>query len=204
MPIFVVGDVIDRGPDSRGVVELLCARGARGVRGNHEEWFVRYAHGAGLDSFALMPHIGGRATLASYGIDVSSSASLKHGHATIPKAHRAWLDALPVAMRLIVDGVPFWLAHAGVDGAAVTVEDPVRRMEALAREAPDDFLWSKRAAEDMAVLDGTVISGHTLLREPLDAGHAIMIDTGSGVWEDGALTAVVLPRRRFVTVGAGR
>jgi hypothetical protein len=54
----------------------------------------------------------------------------------------------------------------------------------------------------MATLDGPVVFGHTSLQDPVDAGHAIAIDTGSGVWPDGALTAVVLPRRRFVFVRA--
>ena len=38
MPVFILGDVGDRGPDTSGVTELLVQREARGVRGNHEDW----------------------------------------------------------------------------------------------------------------------------------------------------------------------
>lgn len=200
MPVVVVGDVIDRGPDSRGVLELLVARGARGVRGNHEEWFVCYTHGGGFDSFVLNPLIGGRATLQSYDIRDTSSAAVEAGWQKIPASHRAWVSALPAALRIVVDGHPFWVVHAGVSESAVTTEDPVQRMHVIARDAPQDLVWPSRDIREMGVLDAPVISGHVVRDDPKDEGHAIAIDTGCGTREDGALTAVVLPKRRFVTV----
>ncbi len=200
MPLFFVGDLVDRGPDSRGVVEFLAARGARGVRGNHEDWFVRYANGGGFDGVMLRPHLGGRATLDSYGIDSTSTRTIEADRSKVPAAHREWLTGLPLVLRLSVDGKPFWLVHAGVGGDAVTVEEPVARMHELVVDDPDSLLWPSRSLDDMATLDGPVIFGHTPIPEPVDAGHAIAVDTGSGVWDDGSLTAVVLPRRRFVSV----
>ncbi len=200
MPLFVVGDVIDRGPDSRGVVELLSARKARGVRGNHEEWFARFAAGGGFDSAALSSFVGGAAALSSYGIDERSTGAIEASWRKVPPAHRAWVGALPAAMRLVVDSVPFWLVHAGVSNVDVTLEDPVARMHELAATAAGGFLWQTLSPDEMATLDAPVISGHACRREPEDAGHAIAIDTGCGVWADGALTAVLLPSRRFVTV----
>jgi len=202
MPIFVVGDVVDRGPDSRGVVELLSSRGARGVRGNHEEWFARFAAGGGFDTAALSPFVGGRAALASYGIDATSPREIESLWRKIPPAHRAWVNALPAGLRLVVDGAPFWLVHAGVSNIAVTIEEPIARMHELATTAAGGLLWSTLSPDEMATLDGPVISGHVCRREPMDAGHAIVIDTGSGVWPDGALTAVLLPSRKFVSVSA--
>lgn len=200
MPLFVVGDVVDRGPDSRGVVDLLVARGARGVRGNHEEWFASFAAGRGLDALALSSVVGGRAALYSYGITERSIGAIEARRQAVPRAHAVWVNSLPVVLRLVVDDKPFWLVHAGVDGAQVTIEEPMGRMRELARESPDDFLWPKRLPDEMAVLDGPVILGHNPIRTPHDAGHAIMIDTGSGVWDDGMLSAVLLPSRRFVSV----
>lgn len=202
MPLFVVGDVVDRGPDSKGVIELLVARGARGVRGNHEDWFARFSAGGGFDSAALSSMVGGRAALSSYGIDDRSTGAIEARWREVPAAHRNWVTSLPVVLRLIVDGKPFWLVHAGVSDSAVTIEEPVARMHELAKESPDDFLWPSRSPEEMAVLDGPVVSGHVCRREPVDADHAIAIDTGCGVWDDGSLTAVVLPRRRFVSVSS--
>ena len=66
MPIFVVGDVNDRGPDTCGVIELLLKRGAGGVRGNHEDWLCQFVDGRGFDSMALNPMFGGAATLKSW------------------------------------------------------------------------------------------------------------------------------------------
>ena len=66
MPVFVVGDVCDRGPDTREVIEQLVARGARGVRGNHEDWLCQFVDGRGFDSVALNAMFGGAATLRSY------------------------------------------------------------------------------------------------------------------------------------------
>ena len=58
MRVFFVGDVIDRGPDSFGVVEQLMARGAAGVRGNHEEWMRRYINGEGFNGDVLQRQFG--------------------------------------------------------------------------------------------------------------------------------------------------
>ncbi len=120
MPLFVVGDVIDRGPDSRGVIDLLVARGARGVRGNHEEWFARFSAGRGLDAMALAAVVGGRAALDSYGITEHTLEQIEARYHVVPRSHARWVNSLPAVLRLVVDDKPFWLVHAGVDGAAVT------------------------------------------------------------------------------------
>lgn len=66
MPIICVGDVCDRGPDTRGVLDRLIERRALGVFGNHDLWLAAWASGEGFDRLAL--GIGGAATLASYGV----------------------------------------------------------------------------------------------------------------------------------------
>ncbi len=72
--IILLGDVIDRGPDSRNVIKILTALACRCklvfVRGNHEELLLN-----ALDDAAEIPRwlrIGGRATLASYGCETPS------------------------------------------------------------------------------------------------------------------------------------
>jgi hypothetical protein len=49
-------------------------------------------------------------------------------------------------------------------------------------------------------LASDIISGHTPQRTAVDVGHVIAIDTGCGIVDDGGLTVVVLPVRRFVAV----
>lgn len=198
-PVFVVGDLIDRGPDSRRVVELLLERGARGVRGNHEEWFCAWVSGQGFDSFALNPHMGGAATLASYGIHSRSNTEISEQRFRVPSDHRKFLLGLPTAMRLTVAGSPYWLVHAGVSSSLCVGLDPQKQMAWVVENEPDKLLWPKYDPDEMDRLDAPVIYGHVILDEPLDSGHAIGIDTGAGAG-DGALTALILPERRFVTV----
>ena len=46
----------------------MIERGARGVRGNHEEWFLDWLGGGNLEPIVFALHIGGRETLVSYGV----------------------------------------------------------------------------------------------------------------------------------------
>ena len=201
MPVFVVGDVNDRGPDTKLVIELLVEREARGVRGNHEEWLCRFADGGGFDTLALNPMFGGAATLKSYGIEGRSPREVEEQFRRIPRDHRAWLLSLPVALRIVIDGAPFWIAHAGVSASLCAGIDPIPRMSEIAEKEYFDLLWRGQEPKDMDELDGPVVYGHVPRQEPIDAGHAIGIDTGCGVRPNGKLTAVILPARRFVSVG---
>jgi len=202
MPVLVVGDMCDRGPDSRGVVELLAERGARGVIGNHDLWLRAWASGEGFDSFALHPAMGGLATLASYGVEARGAGAIEAESWRVPARHREWLRSLAVALDLEVMGERYWLVHAGVPTtdsfAGLRVAEVVPH---LAREKPASLLWPKTEPGDMLPLDRTVVMGHVPLRRPLDTGAVLAIDTGAGTLPGGRLTAVILPERRFVTVG---
>ena len=69
--LIFLGDLVDRGPDSRGVVERLMAvrdeRPARFLMGNHEEVFLRALRGE-KGAMRFFIRIGGRETILSYGI----------------------------------------------------------------------------------------------------------------------------------------
>lgn len=201
MPVFVVGDVNDRGPDTAGVIELLVKRGARGVRGNHEEWLCAFVDGRGFDTLAFNALFGGAATLKSYGIEGRTPREIESQRHRVPREHREWLLQMPAAIRLIVDGQPFWIVHAGVAASLAVSVDPIARMHEVAEREFWDLLWRSQDPDDMDELDGPVIYGHVPRASPIDAGHAIGIDTGSGTRADGTLTAVLLPSRRFVSVG---
>jgi serine/threonine protein phosphatase 1 len=201
VPVVVAGDLGDRGPDTAGVIERLVARGAVGVRGNHDEWLVRWANGRGFDTAALAPFMGGAVALASYGVQGRTPTEIEAESWRVPRAHAAWLDALPLALALEVQGQRYWVVHAGVPASVslrgVAVDDVVPH---LARTAPSLLLWSYNPPEDALPVDRTVVMGHMVVPEPVDLGHVIAVDTGSG-FPDGRLTAVILPERRFVTVG---
>lgn len=196
VPIIVVGDVCDRGPDTRGVVDLLIDRGAIGVFGNHDVWFAAWAAGEGFDRLAL--GIGGEATLRSYGVR-AEEAHLRTD--AVPEAHRNWLLELAVVIDLRVGGDRYWVIHAGIPSdealVGIAAEDVVPR---LALERPDDLLWRLNDPETLVPVDRPVIMGHLPGKAPLDAGHVIALDTGAAK-VGGRLTAVLLPDRRFVSVG---
>ncbi len=194
-PVVCVGDVCDRGPDTRGVLELLFARGAVGVFGNHDLWLAAWAAGEGFDRLAL--GIGGAATLASYGVRPDEADQRPDA---VPAAHRDWLLELSVVIDLRVAGERFWVVHGGIpsdvplDGMAW--DEVVPR---LAVERAADLMWRLNEPETMLAVDRPVIMGHLPRRSPLDAGHVLAIDTGAGK-PGGRLTALLLPERRFLTV----
>lgn len=204
LPVLVTGDVCDRGPDTRRVIDMLVERGARGVRGNHEEWLTAWVHRRGFESFALHPVMGGEATLASYGVAGETPRHIEMQWHMVPPEHRAWLADLALVVDLEVMGQRYWMIHAGVP--------PLSNMEPfsdgeiighLVQHDPHSLLWGGTHPHAMARLNQTVIMGHMALERPLDRGHVIGLDTGAGTREGGLLSAVVLPHRRFISVGPG-
>lgn len=196
LPLFVMGDVIDRGPDSAGVIERLVSRGARGVLGNHETWLLDWLGGRPLEVDVLRPGMGGAATLRSYGV----RGDMPGERERIPAHHRAWLASLPVALDLGVGDERYWLVHAGIPtDVTLEVSHPAEVVPWLAEARPDELLWSRTLPADTLPVDRTVIMGHLRLKRPVDHGFVIAVDTGCGK-PGGRLTAVILPERRFVTV----
>ena len=178
-----VGDYVDRGPDSRAVVELLLGLRERKdlhtifVRGNHEDMCLGYLGREGRwgESWRLN---GGGATLRSYG--VSSTLPAEDAVEHFPARHVAFLESLPLTA--VVDG--FLLTHAGV-----------RPFRPLAEQDPEDLLWIR---EEFILsphdLPYTIVFGHTPQRRVLvDLPYKIGIDTGCVY--GGRLSAIELRER---------
>lgn len=204
VPLIVLGDVCDHGPDTSGVVDLLAARGALGVRGNHEDWLIAWAGGQGFDSFALKPVMGGRATLDSYGVQGRSPREIEEERWRVPAAHLGWLRSLAAAIDLEVDGHRYWVVHAGVPtlpaGLTLAAEFVVPWFAANAPERLRTFAHSLETPPD---LGRPVVVGHSPLSEPAVGAHCIALDTGAGLKvESPGLSAVLLPEMRIVTVRA--
>ena len=147
-----LGDYIDRGPDSRSVVELLMSGNALPfpyicLMGNHEE----FALDGKLRGLWISEKNGGAATLASFGGE-------------IPPEVKAWLSSLPLSHR---DGS--WLfVHAGVNPFVSLSDQP--------REA---MLWSRYAYDGPYPEGVTVVHGHTPGNEVEIGPHRINLDTGA-------------------------
>lgn len=182
--VIHVGDYVDRGPDSRGVVEYLMRRSAADPRhvclmGNHDEMFVTVLRGdAGYLSLWL--EHGGVETLASYGLsrdDFERRAVYGEGFDdAIPPDHLDFLAGLGHWER----HGDYFFAHAGID--------PGRPLEA---QEPRDLMWIRgpflHDDRDHGVV---VIHGHTPV-ERLDLRmNRIGIDTAAVF--GGTLSCIVL------------
>ena len=180
--IVFLGDYVDRGPDSRAVLQRLidgCAAGRDWtcLKGNHDRMFQRFAtdgtrHDARIMSGKswLDPPLGGRATLASYGVEVPDSAApdaIWHAaSAAVPAAHLDFLAGLPLYLK-----TPDLLCvHAGVL-PGVPPED----------QAEDDLLWIREPfLSDPRDHDRLVVHGHTALQTPQHHGNRVNLDGGAG------------------------
>lgn len=188
--IIFLGDYIDRGPDSRGVLERLSGRPPAGVewrflRGNHEQALLDFLTDPEAASAWL--RFGGVETLASYGLLAPPGtldpkrleALASQLEERLPPRH---LDFLRRCEMMAVVG-DYAFVHAGVDPALP-----------LDQQRPEDLLWMREGFIDRPVRGGHVIvHGHTVVETPLVEGNRIAIDTGA--YATGRLTAVVLAGR---------
>src|SRR5258708_503819 len=96
--LVFLGDYVDRGPESRRVVETLMALEAAGdcvcLKGTHEELMVEAVTRARRGAYARWCANGGRETLASYGVGHADDPA-----SVVPGAHVRWLTNLPLIAR---------------------------------------------------------------------------------------------------------
>ncbi len=201
LTLVFLGDYVDRGPESRGVVGRLLAGPPAGhplagsewvaLRGNHEETVLRFLDdpGEGPGWFRN----GGLETVRSYagGIapgDEDRPAALRAllGR-TLPEDHRRFLARMPLSY---TEG-DYLFVHAGL-----------RPGVAIAEQDPDDLLWIRDAFIGSDESFGKmVVHGHTIAETPEVRPNRIGIDTGA--YRTGRLTALVLEGTglRFLATG---
>lgn len=182
--IVYLGDFVDRGYQSREVIDHLLAPGPEGfervfLRGNHEEFLLRFLE----DSSAARSWLsnGGIETLMSYGVEVSMAetdaprllADLKRA---LPYTHRNFLASLPSMHR---------------EGDYVFVHAGIRPGVELDNQVPEDMHWIRGDFLDDTRDHGAVIvHGHTVVDDPVSRANRIGVDTGA--YATSCLTAVVL------------
>ncbi len=176
--LLFIGDYIDRGPDSRGVVQFILDLRESGtavvcLRGNHEQMFLDYYHGREDKSFFLSN--GGISTLRSYNVDDDLTGG------RIPESHlRFFTTLLPYYE---TDGHIF--VHAGL-----------RPGIPLAQQDEDDLIWIRYEFISSSYDFGkTVVFGHTPMQKPYFNKAKIGIDTGAVY--GGKLTCLELPEGRI-------
>ena len=184
-----LGDYVDRGPDSRGVLDRLVRNPFPtrfvALKGNHEALFERF-----LREPSIADHwrrLGGLETLQSYGVAVGQVMMGKKYReaaealqAAVPPAHFEFLGSLKTCLTV----GQYFLCHAGV-----------RPGLSLERQSEDDLLWIRGPFLDSnADFGKIVVHGHTPSEMPQVLPNRINIDTGA--FMTGRLTCVVLERDR--------
>ncbi|MEM8772481.1 MAG: metallophosphoesterase family protein [Pseudomonadota bacterium] len=191
--LIFLGDYVDRGPDSRGVIDRLIEISktdpdAVFLKGNHEAAMLRFLDDP--DTVDTWLEWGGEETMRSYGV----ICGLKSGSelaATLrekmPEDHETFLRSLALTHR---EG-DYFFVHAGVR-PGVTLED----------QKEEDLLWIRGRFHDTQPderPDLTVVHGHQADRRPINKSWRICVDTMA--YHTGVLTAVVLDadKRRFIS-----
>jgi Calcineurin-like phosphoesterase len=180
-----LGDYVDRGPDSRGVVERFAKNPFPtefvALKGNHEDMLARFLRDPSIGD--VWSRNGGLETLHSYGIDVGP---LMRGRDYEPAA-AAFEKALPqthlrffASLRLCLSVGRYFFCHAGV-----------RPGVPLTQQREQDLLWIR----DEFLFDPTdfgkiIVHGHTPTPEAEIRRNRINVDTGAFI--TGRLTCAVL------------
>ncbi|MGL4209583.1 MAG: metallophosphoesterase family protein [Candidatus Adiutrix sp.] len=175
--LVFLGDYIDRGPHSYEVISTLTAliaqhpKNVLPLMGNHEKMFLDFISGLRI------PHAYGDGVANT----VRSFAARDHALTT---GHLRFLRNL----HLYHETSDYIFVHAGL-----------RPGVSISQQTPEDMLWIRDEFLNSDYDFGkTVVFGHTPFQEPFVSRNRIGIDTGAVF--GGALTAVILPERQFVTI----
>jgi diadenosine tetraphosphatase ApaH/serine/threonine PP2A family protein phosphatase len=191
-----LGDYVDRGPNSRGVLDRLANNPFPtkyvALKGNHEELFEAFLHDPMVASH--WRRYGGLETLHSYGVSVAAvmigkgfeeaSEALRQA---VPPEHLRFLASLKLAMSV----GDYFLCHAGV-----------RPGIPLEHQSAQDLLWIRDEFLNSTMSFGKiVVHGHTPIASPEVLPTRINIDTGA--FATGRLTCLILEgeNRRFLSTG---
>lgn len=177
--IIFLGDLVDRGPDSRAVIDRVMQAQADGrnwtvLRGNHDQMFIDFIERGDIhpvrlrpDLSWLHPRLGGDITLASYGVVCSETdPNLEAARAAVPAAHIDWLASLPLTHQI----GDLLFVHAGI-----------RPGVPLEKQDPDDLMWIRDGFLDYeGDYPWLLVHGHTALDMPEHFGNRIDLDGGAG------------------------
>lgn len=186
--VIFLGDYVDRGRDSAGVLDLLatgrpfgCER--RYLRGNHEQFMVAFMNDPMANRAWMLQ--GGAETLLSYGIQpppvvggtdqdwIGTAQALRD---RLPETHHEFLNGLE---RYAVLG-DYLFVHAGVN-----VKQP------LEKQTDADLYWSRAAfINAKRRYSHRIVHGHTPVDQPFVDCRRIAVDTGA--YASGVLSAVRL------------
>ncbi|MDO8288383.1 MAG: metallophosphoesterase family protein [Parvibaculum sp.] len=185
--LIFLGDYVDRGLQSRQVIERLSTLDLEGfetvfLKGNHELAMMQFLGDAQFGR--TWKYYGGLETLHSYGINELTlsdnpddfEAARRRFNEILPLRHRQFLEFLPLSVTF----GDYFFTHAGV-----------RPGISLARQIEDDLLWIRDDfLNSRSSFGKVVVHGHTPQEDAVFRSNRIGIDTGAYV--TGVLTCLVL------------
>ena len=175
--LIFLGDYIDRGSDSKGVIDFLLelmreSENIQCIIGNHESMFLDFLSGIDISTFLIN---GGENTLRSY---------YRKGETIIPPEHIQFLKEL----KILVELQDFYIVHAGLK-PGLQIKD----------QCIDDMIWIREPFIYSKYDFGKkILFGHTVFFDPLIMDNKIGLDTGA-VYGN-RLTCLELPDMIFHSV----
>ena len=189
--LVFLGDLVDRGPDSVGVLSLVGRLVSRGrallTLGNHDDALLRWLCGESVDT-----QKGGLAQTLTQ-IEARTDKKL------VKKAAAALYQRAP--LYLLLDGGALIVAHAGIEEEMIGRTDPETRRFVLNGDAVGKSPDGKTLRRDWAAdYHGTafIVYGHTPQERADVRGCTVNIDTGA--YRGGQLTALRWPERTLISV----
>ena len=194
--LVFLGDYIDRGPDSKKVLDFLIKIKYKHksifLKGNHEDVLLRFIKNHKKCSLLVIN--GGMPTLESYGIntkeiDPTKNKSILDSEKKYKKIHEQFLNNMPKShldflkneLCLYYENDDYFFAHAGV-----------RPGISLNKQSEQDLLWIREPfLSCQNKHDKLIIHGHTITNKADIQNNRIGIDTGA--YHTNELTVIVLP-----------
>jgi len=203
--VVFLGDYVDRGPNSRGVLDLLVdgQRAGRNwvtIKGNHDRMMARFVQRCEIADNRLPitlswlhPRLGGRETLASYGMNVTDGDRIYLVHeqacASVPPDHIDFINALPTHHQ---------------EGELLFVHAGIRPSIPLVQQSEDDLVWIRHEfLRNRKPHPWLIVHGHTPADQAEHGGNRVNLDAGAGYGRPLA-TAVFEGRKCWLLTGAGR
>lgn len=193
--VIHLGDLVDRGPDSAGVIDFLLQGLAAGqdwvvLKGNHDRMFWRFLRnpteqepGLRADLGWLHPKLGGPDTLRSYGVVNAADRPVAKvhadAHAAVPQEHLDFIATRPT----LYQAGDCAFVHAGI-----------RPGVPLEEQSETDLVWIREPfLSEGSSFGPLIVHGHTSIDAAAHYGNRLNLDSGAAY--GGPLSAVVIEGR---------